>query len=107
MGYEVESVDRARKALDWLAVSEHADLMLTDIVMPGGMNGLELAKEVRARCPDLPIILMSGYNNVAGLLNGSEFVVLQKPASFVELAAVVREHIAASSVKNADQVNVG
>ncbi len=93
MGYEVESVDRGRKALDWLAVGEHVDLVLSDIVMPDGMNGLELAREVRARCPDLPIVLMSGYSNRAGGLEASELVVLQKPVVFAELAAVVREQI--------------
>ncbi len=93
MDCEVESVDRARKALDRLAVGEHVDLMLTDIVMPDGMSGRELAKEVRIRCPDLPVILMSGYSDSAGSLDDSELVVLQKPIPFVELAAAVREHV--------------
>ncbi|MDQ2804518.1 MAG: ATP-binding protein [Pseudomonadota bacterium] len=94
MGFEVESVDGARKALDWLARGEHADLLLADVLMPGGMNGHDLATEVSARLPDLPIILMSGYNNAGRLLHRSEFSVLQKPVRFAELETALRRQLA-------------
>ena len=65
MGFDVEVADRVRKALDRLGTTaEHVDLLMTDVVMPDGMNGLELATRVRAKFPALPIVLISGYNDV-------------------------------------------
>jgi two-component system, NtrC family, sensor kinase len=79
MGFDVEVADRARKALDRLGTAaEHADLLMTDVVMPDGMNGLELATEVRAKFPTLPIVLISGYNDVVAT-DGSTFPMMRKP----------------------------
>ena len=66
MGFQVEATDRARKALERLdAGTAGIDLLLTDVIMPDGLNGVELATLIRARFPALPIILISGYNDVA------------------------------------------
>ena len=66
MGFQVEAADRARKALERLdAGTTGIDLLLTDVVMPDGLNGVDLATLIRARFPALPIILTSGYNDVA------------------------------------------
>jgi two-component system NtrC family sensor kinase len=54
MGFQVEVADRARKALGRLDAAADIDLLMTDVVMPDGMNGLELATQVRARFPTLP-----------------------------------------------------
>ncbi len=89
IGFEVEVTDRARKALDRLgAPADRFDLLMTDVVMPEGMNGLELAIQVRARLPDLPIILISGYNDVVAS-GGTPFPVLRKPVPYDELRRVV------------------
>ena len=65
MGFQVEATDRARKALERLdAGTTGIDLLLTDVVMPDGLNGVDLATLIRARFPTLPIILTSGYNDV-------------------------------------------
>ena len=64
------------------------DLLLTDVVMPEGMTGLDLAKAVRSRLPDLPILLPSGYNDVVAS-NGAEFPVLRKPVPYEELRRVI------------------
>jgi CheY-like chemotaxis protein len=90
LGYDVVHVDRARTALDRLLAQDAVyDLLLTDIVMPGGMNGLQLARIVHTRMPALPIILVSGYNDpfVAQPL---EFQVLRKPLPVDQLAQVLR-----------------
>ena len=74
-----------------LQTGEAFDLLLSDIVMPGGMNGVELAKLARARDPALPIVLTTGY---AGDRFGDEAVdwpVLRKPFRAEQLAAVMRE----------------
>jgi two-component system NtrC family sensor kinase len=93
LGYEVIRVDRARKALDRLkAPGASFHLLLTDVVMPDGMSGLELAQRVRAQFPALPTILVSGYNDViAGNAHG--FRVLRKPLPVEELARALRTEL--------------
>ena len=58
-GYEVDEADSAETALS-LAPFDRFDCVVTDYLMPG-MNGVELAKRLRADCPSLPILLLSGY----------------------------------------------
>ncbi len=83
MGFQVEATDRARKALERLdAETTGIDLLLTDVIMPDGLNGVDLATLIRARFPALPIILTSGYNDVAA---GAAFPVLRKPVPYDEL----------------------
>ena len=83
MGFQVEATDRARKALERLdAGTAGIDLLLTDVIMPDGLNGVDLATLIRARFPALPIILTSGYNDVAA---GAAFPVLRKPVPYDEL----------------------
>jgi len=87
MGLEVALADRAGAALHLLG-QESFDLMLSDVVMPDGMNGLELAREVRARFPDLPVLLTSGYNDVVGV-DEAEFRLLRKPVPFTDLLEAI------------------
>ncbi|MEQ8664906.1 MAG: PAS domain S-box protein [Rhodospirillales bacterium] len=60
-GYTVVCAGSGAEALDRLGEHEDVELLFTDIVMPGGMNGLELAKECLARRPELKVIYASGY----------------------------------------------
>jgi two-component system NtrC family sensor kinase len=83
MGFGVEVADRARKALDRLATAG-IDLLLTDVIMPEGLNGVDLATRIRARYPSLPIILTSGYNDVV-VPDGAAFPVLRKPVPYDDL----------------------
>jgi PAS domain S-box-containing protein len=65
------------------------DLLVTDVVMPG-RNGRELAEELRARQPDLPVIFMSGYTDLEhGLLDLPRSSFLSKPFSVDQLLAAV------------------
>ncbi len=85
MGFRVEMVDRARKALDRLCDGPNGiDLLLTDVVMPDGLNGVDLATRIRARLPALPILLTSGYNDVV-IPEGAAFPVLRKPVPYEDL----------------------
>jgi CheY-like chemotaxis protein len=62
-GFTVLRAAQAREALGMLRA--HAvDLLLTDVVMPGGMNGFDLARTARAAQPTLPVICMTGYIGV-------------------------------------------
>lgn len=64
-GYEVLAAADASQAIEWLALNQRIDLLFTDIVMPGEMNGVELAQEARRMHPDLPVLLTSGYNEAS------------------------------------------
>ena len=59
-GLEVDWAETGDDALKFLQADDF-DLMLTDVVMPGGMSGIDLAREAAARWPDLRIALTSGY----------------------------------------------
>jgi PAS domain S-box-containing protein len=85
MGFQVEVTDRAREALDRLERgAEEIDLLLTDVVLPDGLNGIELAARVRTRWPSLPIVVTSGYNDVAPP-DGLALPVLRKPVPYDDL----------------------
>ena len=63
-GYHVTSAANAREALDlWDRLSPRPSLLITDMVMPGGVNGRELAGRLRAATPGLKVIFCSGYTD--------------------------------------------
>ena len=59
---------------------------LSDIMIPGGVSGLELAREIRKRFPHVPVILTTGYVEAAARMEDGEFTLLLKPYSLEELA---------------------
>ena len=65
LGYHVLHAASASEALDRLKSNGKVRLVLSDIVMPGGMNGIELAAEIRRHYPDISILLTSGYSEAA------------------------------------------
>ena len=77
----------AKEALERLDNGDRPKLLFTDIVMPGGISGLELARKVRTRYPELPILLTTGYSEQVGEAHG--FDVLQKPYELTSLAAAI------------------
>ena len=60
-GYAVVSAASGERALELLEDEQNFDLLFTDVIMPGGMNGLQLAEQVRARQPETPILITTGY----------------------------------------------
>ena len=60
LGYSVVEASRGKAALDILNGTPHLDLLLTDVVMPGALNGRELADEAVKRRPDLKVLFMTG-----------------------------------------------
>ena len=89
LGYRVVCADTAADALARLP-DVAADLVFSDIVMPGAMDGLALAREIRARHPDVPVLLTSGYSDLAPNAD-IEFRVLRKPFELSALETAVRE----------------
>lgn len=71
LGYKAVVASNGTEALKLLASEPHIDLLFTDVVMPGGMNGREVAEEARLTHPDLKVLFTSGYFEGALLRNGS------------------------------------
>ncbi len=61
LGYRIKRASASDEVLKMIEIGEHFDLMITDVIMPGGLDGFELAREVRSRLPGIPILYMSGY----------------------------------------------
>jgi PAS domain S-box-containing protein len=87
LGFDAVVAHSAKEALDRLAGGEKPKLIFTDIVMPGGISGIELARKVRDRFPELPILLTTGYSEQVAGTHG--FPVLQKPYELDSLAGAV------------------
>jgi PAS domain S-box-containing protein len=89
LGYRVTAVQGADEALALLSKANF-DLVFSDIVMPGSMNGLTLARAIRDRYPSLPVLLTSGYSDVARDAE-REFAMLRKPYQVAGLERAVRQ----------------
>ena len=91
VGYRVLVAASGPEALG-IAQREHVDLLLTDMVMPGGMSGRELAMRLRLTRPGLPVVLMSGYSAELSsrLPTPAGSVFLPKPFTPEKLARAVR-----------------
>ena len=91
LGYKVTRAASAAAALGALANGRHVDVVFSDIMMPGGMNGVDLAREVRQRRPGVPMLLTSGYAEAARKDAAAEGVhILPKPYQLHELAAALQ-----------------
>lgn len=92
LGYRVQLAGDASAALA-AAEGQHFDLLLSDIVMPGEMDGLALARTLRQRHPQLPILLVTGYSD-SGASADEEFTVLRKPYRLADLNRAVAKTVA-------------
>jgi PAS domain S-box-containing protein len=108
LGYVVEPARSGEEAIELLRSGLPADLVLSDIVMHGGMNGVELVRRIRAEAPDVKVVLVTGFN---GGLEMSDAValdapVLQKPFTRMQLARTLvralrrRSHSEVTSAAN-------
>jgi len=99
IGYKAQHVPNAGTALALLVGGERFDLMLSDIVMPGGMSGFELAQKVRQHFPWLPILLSTGYAKPAAEVHQAGFDIIAKPynaASLLDAIIHARQNVAGS-----------
>jgi signal transduction histidine kinase/ActR/RegA family two-component response regulator len=97
LGYSVLEAANGQGALDIVDAEPRIDLLFTDIVLPGGMNGRQLAAEAVRRRPGLKVLLTSGYARDAkvhdgGAGQGAAFIA--KPFRYAELAAKIRHVLA-------------
>jgi len=86
-GLTVIEAGAASEALSFLAVAAPVDLVVTDIQMPGDMDGLELAELIRRDHPDIPVVLTSGAPPPVNLSRVGSF--LMKPYALAEAVEVV------------------
>ncbi|MFL6673566.1 MAG: PAS domain S-box protein [Massilia sp.] len=92
MGYEVLTASSAQEALKLLDKND-VDILFTDIVMPNGMNGIELARYAHDTWPDITVILASGYPLPTLKSEGvdlGQFVFVSKPYRLADLARALR-----------------
>jgi len=95
-GYTVLRAENANEALTLLDGAGHIDLLFSDLIMPGGMNGVMLAREVKRRRPKMRVLLTTGYaeSSIERVdARGAEFELIQKPYKRSELATKVRQVI--------------
>lgn len=94
LGNRARVVSSAEAALRALRNGERPDVLFSDIVMAGEMDGLTLARRVRAEWPDLPILLTTGYSQNAEKV-AKEFTILPKPYELPELNRALGSVLAA------------
>jgi signal transduction histidine kinase len=89
-GYRCDTAANASEALERLEASGPYDLLFSDVVMPGGMTGIQLARTAVERFPRMRILLTSGYVGENGLQEAHEFDVIDKPYEQVGLSRRLR-----------------
>ncbi|WP_420131265.1 histidine kinase famiy protein [Rhodopseudomonas sp.] len=92
-GYHTETASNAREALELLDAETRFDLLFTDLVMPGSMNGAVLAREALKRQPKLKVLLTTGYSEAVLEQHDAaseEFDVINKPYRRTDLIRRVR-----------------
>jgi CheY-like chemotaxis protein len=94
LGYSVVEAESGPAALKLIDAGLSYDLLFTDVVMPGGMTGVDLAHEARRRRPDLKVLFTSGYAEPAVIKGGlltKDARWLGKPYRINDLQAKLRE----------------
>ena len=94
LGYQTVEAGDGENALKMLEQVPGVALLFTDVVLPGGMNGIELAKTARRLCPELKVLFTSGYPKDALARQGpldKDVTLLAKPYHKADLAKVLHE----------------
>jgi PAS domain S-box-containing protein len=91
LGYQVITATNASDALEILQSDAKLDLLFSDVVMPGGISGVSLARTARDLRPRLRVLLTSGFVGEGAVLETAEFPLLDKPYETGLLAAKLRK----------------
>jgi PAS domain S-box-containing protein len=98
LGYVVREAENGRAAVAILKSGEAIDIVLSDIVMAGGLSGYELGRWVQANRPSIPVLLTTGYAAEEARPDAADFPILRKPYKRAELANALRDALAARAV---------
>jgi CheY-like chemotaxis protein len=92
LGYRVVRARNGAEAIQILGSGEEFELVFSDVVMPNGINGVELAREARQRSKEIKILLTSGYAGDAleRYRATDEFQIIDKPFRLADLARTLR-----------------
>ncbi len=99
LGYRVVRAENAAEALRHLQQGIEVDLLFSDIVMPGQMDGIALAETCQERFPDVPVLLTSGFSDAARAADG-RFDILRKPFELTALERAIETAIAGNGHGN-------
>jgi CheY-like chemotaxis protein len=97
LGYDVARAANADEALPLLDGGERVDVLVSDVVMPGRLSGVDLVREVQRLRPDLPVILATGYSEDAARAVGVR--ILLKPFPISALVEAVESALAQSRAR--------
>jgi CheY-like chemotaxis protein len=103
LGYRTIEAESGAAALQMIGEGAQFDLLLTDIIMPGGMTGYQLADELRATRPDLKVLFTSGYTELAAPAGPTDRkdILLSKPYRRQELGRTLRATLDAEAPPSA------
>jgi CheY-like chemotaxis protein len=87
LGYTAMGAPNPQQALQHLKLAARVDVLFTDMVMPGGMNGLQLSTEARRLWPAIKVLLTSGYIGLSGVDLPDDIPLLPKPYNRDQLSA--------------------
>jgi CheY-like chemotaxis protein len=107
LGYAVAEAATAVEAIRLLAAGEPVALVFSDVVMPGGMSGYDLAEWLRAHRPEIAILLTSGYHDaaLAGDRPAAPGQFLAKPHTLAQLAQALRALLDTAQAARTSPVN--
>ena len=89
LGFSVVHAASPAAALGALTNERSIDVVFSDVMLPGGISGVDLAREIKRRRPGLPIVLTTGYSEATTAMKKGEFALLLKPFSLEALADAV------------------
>jgi CheY-like chemotaxis protein len=92
VGYDVLEAGDAQEAIDMVSHADHVDLVFSDVRMPGELDGVGLARWVKAHWPDMPVLLTSGYAGRSWPSSelGQEVRLLPKPYTQAQVLRHIR-----------------
>ena len=94
IGYQTIRAADGRTALEILLGGQKVDMVFSDVIMPGGMTGIELAQKIHRHFPQQPILLATGYSRAAAETAREGLALIAKPYRVDTLAEAVRRTIA-------------
>ena len=108
LGYRTMEAEDSREALHLLSTESEIVLLFSDVVLPGGTNGVELAEEARRSYPDLKVLFTSGYTgDTAQHWGMAGFELLEKPYTKSQLASRLRHTLTSETPAVTDRSRAG